>query len=71
MTGLFLFKIIRAAITPGTQTKQVSIKTIAIDPHPLSRTARGGKITDRKIWRQPVYLLGLLAIMLYNRWVLG
>tara|TARA_Y100000768_G_scaffold262825_1_gene200430 strand:+ start:113 stop:262 length:150 start_codon:yes stop_codon:yes gene_type:complete len=48
LTGSFLFKIIKAAITPGTQPQQVSIKTIVIDPHPLSRTARGGKITERK-----------------------
>ncbi len=39
---------------PGTQPQQVSIKTIVIDPHPLFRTARGGKITARKTWRHPI-----------------
>ena len=51
---MFLFKIIRAAITPGTHPQQVSIKTIVIDPHPLSKTARGGKIIARKTWRHPI-----------------
>lgn len=39
-----LFKIIKAAITPGTQPSKVRIKTITIEPQPLSRTASGGKI---------------------------
>jgi len=43
----FLFKIIRAAITPGTHPHKVRINTIAIDPHPLFKTAKGGKITDK------------------------
>jgi hypothetical protein len=33
-----------AAITPGIQPTQVKIKTISIDPQPLSNTANGGKI---------------------------
>ena len=32
-----------AAITPGIQPHTVKIKTINIDPHPLSITASGGK----------------------------
>lgn len=31
-----------AAITPGTQPQIVRIRTIIIEPHPLSRTASGG-----------------------------
>ncbi len=36
-----------AAITPGTQPAKVSKNTIIIEPHPLSRTAKGGKIMDK------------------------
>ncbi|SHJ36564.1 hypothetical protein SAMN04488508_1086 [Aquimarina spongiae] len=38
-----LFSITNAAITPGTQPQIVSSKTIITEPHPLSRTERGGK----------------------------
>jgi hypothetical protein len=41
-----LFKIIKAAITPGIQPKHVNIKTIITDPQPLSRTANGGNKID-------------------------
>ncbi len=43
---LLLFKMIKAAITPGIHPRRVRIKTIRIDPQPLSITARGGKRTD-------------------------
>jgi len=36
-----------AAITPGIQPHKVNIKTIIIDPHPLSRTANGGNNIDK------------------------
>ena len=45
----------RAAITPGTQPQMVSIKTINTEPQPLSITARGGKIIERRT-RQKVIL---------------
>jgi hypothetical protein len=35
-----------AAMVPGTQPQSVRIKTIKIDPQPLSNTAKGGKIMD-------------------------
>jgi hypothetical protein len=38
--------MIKAAITPGTQPRSVRIKTIKIEPQPLSITASGGKRTD-------------------------
>jgi hypothetical protein len=38
-----LLRIINAAITPGTHPHIVSNKVMMIDPHPLSRTANGGK----------------------------
>jgi hypothetical protein len=43
-----LFKITKAAITPGTHPHKVKIKTIRIEPHPLSKTEKGGKIIDNK-----------------------
>ena len=43
-----LFKIIKAAITPGIHPKQVNIKTIITDPQPLSKTANGGNKIDNK-----------------------
>ena len=42
-----LFKIIKAAITPGIQPQMVNIKTIIIDPQPLSITASGGNNIDK------------------------
>lgn len=42
----FLFRIIKAAMTPGIQPKQVKIKTMRIDPQPRSNTANGGKMMD-------------------------
>lgn len=38
----------RAAITPGIQPKQVKIKTIKNEPHPLSITASGGNKIESK-----------------------
>lgn len=37
-----------APITPGTQAQHVSIKTIIIDPQPLSKTANGGNKIERR-----------------------
>ena len=37
-----------AAITPGTQPHIQRIKTIKIDPQPLSITANGGHKIDKK-----------------------
>lgn len=42
-----LFKITKAAITPGTQPQSHNIKTITIEPQPLSRTAKGGQKIER------------------------
>ena len=39
--------MINAAITPGTQPHKDKIKTIIIEPQPLSNTAKGGQIMDR------------------------
>jgi hypothetical protein len=36
----------KAAIVPGTHPQSVKIKTIRIDPQPLSKTAKGGKRID-------------------------
>ncbi len=40
--------ITNAAITPGTHPHKVNKSTIMIDPHPLSKTASGGKKIDNK-----------------------
>lgn len=43
----FLFaplRITKAAITPGTQPKRVSMVTMIMEPHPQSKTAKGGKM---------------------------
>jgi hypothetical protein len=40
---LGLFRITRAAITPGTQPQRVRINTTRSEPHPWSYTAKGGK----------------------------
>ena len=53
---LGLFKIINAAITPGIHPHIVRIKTINIDPHPLSRTARGGIIMAKSTRKQPIQI---------------
>ena len=54
---VFLFKIISAAMTPGTQPQSVSKNTISIEPQPRSITAKGGKIMARMTWRQDMGLL--------------
>jgi hypothetical protein len=43
-----LLRITSAAITPGTQPQIHKIKTINIEPQPLSKTAKGGKNIDNK-----------------------
>ena len=48
---LGLFRIISAAITPGTQPAKVNNSTIKKDPQPLPKTDNGGK-NIAKITRQ-------------------
>tara|TARA_B100000768_G_scaffold163820_1_gene165327 strand:+ start:5644 stop:5802 length:159 start_codon:yes stop_codon:yes gene_type:complete len=45
---LGLFKITKAAITPGTQPHKVKMNTIITEPHPLSKTEKGGNTIDNK-----------------------
>jgi|TARA_B110000305_G_C19438237_1_gene640249 hypothetical protein len=45
---LGLFKITKAAITPGTQPHKVKMNTIITEPHPLSKTENGGNTIDNK-----------------------
>ena len=54
---VFLFKIISAAMTPGTQPQSVSKNTISIEPQPRSITAKGGKIMARMTWRQDMVVV--------------
>jgi len=45
---LGLLRITKAAITPGTQPQSHNKKTIKIEPQPLSITANGGQIIERR-----------------------
>lgn len=63
MLLVFLFKIISAAMTPGTQPQSVSKNTISIEPQPRSITAKGGKIMARMTWRQDMVVVRLLKII--------
>jgi hypothetical protein len=49
-----LLRISKAPITPGTQPHKVNRNTIAIDPHPLSHTANGGKIIANMTRKQDI-----------------
>jgi hypothetical protein len=53
--------MIKAAITPGIHAQSVRINTITTLPHPLSITAKGGKIMD-KITRQILILKNYLRL---------
>ena len=48
----FLFRMIRAPITPGIHPHRVSRNTMVTEPHPRSSTASGGKIIANSTWRQ-------------------
>ena len=54
ITHYFLFSIINAAMTPGTQPAKVNKVTIIIDPQPLSIIARGGKIIAKITRKHPM-----------------
>tara|TARA_B100000787_G_scaffold160204_1_gene139054 strand:+ start:12488 stop:12721 length:234 start_codon:yes stop_codon:yes gene_type:complete len=54
-----LFKIIRAAITPGIQPKHVKIKTIKTEPHPLSMIAKGGNKIESKTLQKLIAVVKL------------
>ena len=49
-----LFKMMRAAMTPGTHPQSVRIKTITMEPHPLSMTANGGNMIAKSTRKQPM-----------------
>ena len=49
--------MIKAAITPGIQPKQVKIKTMINEPQPLSITAKGGKIMQRITLKMPIFII--------------
>ncbi len=52
-----LFRITKAAITPGTHPQQVNKNTIKIEPQPLSRTAKGGKIIHKIRLKQDIGII--------------
>ena len=49
-----VFKITKAAITPGIHPQSVSKKTIKILPQPLSITAKGGNKIESKTLKNPM-----------------
>tara|TARA_B100000902_G_scaffold191999_1_gene183475 strand:- start:1722 stop:1913 length:192 start_codon:yes stop_codon:yes gene_type:complete len=59
-----LFKITKAAITPGTQPQIVSIKTIIKEPQPRSITDKGGKIIDNKTLKNDINYGGVSKIQI-------
>lgn len=54
---LFLFRIIKAPITPGIHPQSVRRNTMVIDPHPRSITASGGKIIANNTCKQDIIQL--------------
>ncbi len=54
--------IIKAAITPGIQPIQVNKNTINIEPHPLSKTAKGGKIRHKMTRRHDIFINQIFLI---------
>lgn len=47
----------RAPIALGTHAQQVSMRTIRIEPQPLSKTAKGGKMIDKSTLQSDIYIL--------------
>ena len=46
--------MISAAITPGIHPQSHKIKTIKIEPQPLSKTAKGGHKIERSTLQKPI-----------------
>ena len=55
--------MIRAASTPGIHPKTVKINTIKTEPHPLSKTARGGMMMDNKTRQKLINFLSKIIKM--------
>jgi hypothetical protein len=53
-----------AAITPGIHPHIVKIRTIKIDPHPLSSTAKGGNKIERRTLQK---LIGVNLQLIFNQ----
>ena len=47
--------MINAAMIPGTQPQSHSRNTIKIEPHPLSKTAKGGQIMDNNTLKKFIF----------------
>tara|TARA_B100001059_G_scaffold109421_1_gene109452 strand:- start:375 stop:539 length:165 start_codon:yes stop_codon:yes gene_type:complete len=52
-----LFRITKAAITPGAHPQRVKINTINTDPQPWSITAKGGNKIDNKTRKKLMNLI--------------
>ena len=67
-----LFKITSAAITPGIHPHSHKINTIAIEPQPLSKTDKGGKIIASKTRHMFIFIFLIDDISIsssYNEFV--
>ena len=56
----FLFRMIKAPMTPGIHPQRVSRNTMSTEPHPRSITAKGGKIIANNTCKQVIVLILLL-----------
>ena len=61
-----LFKITKAAITPGTQPQSHNKKTIKIEPQPLSKTAKGGQKIESKTLQILIRLILMIDDYLFD-----
>jgi hypothetical protein len=64
-----LFKIINAAITPGTHPQSHRMNTMIIEPQPLSNTAKGGHKIERSTLQKLIlknYMYKLILIHKYD-----
>ena len=44
----FLFRMTKAAMTPGIQPARVRMNTMTTEPQPWSSTAKGGEMMERR-----------------------
>ncbi len=56
--------MIKAAIMPGIQPQTHKIKTIKIEPQPLSKTAKGGHIIESSTLQKLIKYLVLISVSL-------
>ena len=53
----FLLRMTSAPMTPGTHPQRVRMRTMRMDPHPRSMTARGGKKMARRTRKRDIVVI--------------